>query len=102
MAWMSKKGNGSFGSQGGLEKAFMNQTQSIGRMPGPAMKLHPATMKPTSPMPKIGGTFSDFGSTKGTGAGLPPTPSSKSGQSPAQHAAVEKAAQASAAKRRKY
>jgi hypothetical protein len=92
---MSKKGPGSFGSQGSLEKAFAKQPNSVGNMHAPAMGLHQTTMAPTK------GIGASLGATFGTPAGLPPTPSSAK-QSPKQHIAVEKAAQASAAKRRKY
>jgi len=96
MAWMNNKKT-SFGSQGGLAKAFENQTQSIGRMPGPAMKLHPITMKPQAVVP-LGQAKPNTSVGSGANAGMI---GSAGRQSPAQHASVEKAAQASAAKRRK-
>jgi hypothetical protein len=96
MAWMNNKKT-SFGSQGGLMKAFEGQTQSIGRMPGPAMKLHPLTMKPQATMP-LGQAKPNTSAGSGPNAGMI---GSAGRQSPAQHAAVEKAAMASASKRKK-
>ncbi len=89
MAWKDKAGLGA------LETAFMNQPNSVGNMHAPARSLHQKTMAPTKP------TGASKGATFGTPAGLPPTPSSAK-QSPAQHAAVVKAGQASGAKRRKF
>jgi hypothetical protein len=87
MAWGNKT---SFGALGNLAQSFEKQPQNAGNMPAPAMNLHPGTLKPQRGMTGYG-----------TGPGLPPVPSAKTTQSPKQHMAVEKAAQASAGKRRK-
>lgn len=57
---------------GRLESAFSKQSHSMGHMPAPGVELDTKSMKPMGP---------------------------KAMQSPAQHAAVEKAARASAMKR---
>lgn len=88
MAWMNKT---SFGALGNLAQSFEKQPQNAGNMQAPAMALHPTTLKPQK----------SFTTGYGTGPGLPPVPSSQTTQSPKQHMAVEKAAMASGAKRRK-
>ena len=95
MAWM-KKGSGN--PFEGLADAFGKMPNSVGNMHGPAKMLHPDTMKPR-------GNPTDFGATKGNAGGLGNPMAgalTKGVQSPAQHEAVEKAAKASAQKRRKF
>lgn len=82
----------------GLADSFGKMPNSVGNMHGPARMLHPETMKPR-------GIPVDHGATKGNVGGLGNPMSgalSRGMQSPAQHEAVEKAARASAAKRRKF
>ncbi len=82
-----------------LADAFGKQPNSIGNMHGKAMGLHAKTMKP------VVGIGVPPGATKGNGPGMGNPMAGalgKSVQSPAQHDAVEKAARASANKRRKF
>lgn len=75
------------GNFGRLHNAFARQPATMGNMHAPSSELHPDTMLP---LQKFGSGMASGLSGKGTSV-----------QSPAQHQAVEKAAQASAAKRKK-
>ena len=94
MAWMKKGQGNPFGA---LADKFGSLPNSVGNMHAPSSTLHPDTMKPR-------GTATDYGATKGNPGGLGNPMAgalTKGTQSPAQHQAVEKAARASANKRRK-
>jgi hypothetical protein len=94
MAWMKKNVGNPFAD---LAAGFEKMPNSVGNMHAPARALHPKTMMPGTPI--------DTGSTKGTPGGLGNPMAGalggKSVQSPAQHQATIKAAQASAQKRKR-
>jgi hypothetical protein len=101
MAW-KKSMNG----LGALHDAFAKQPSTIGRMGAPAVKLAPGTMMPRSPLANAVEPKGSAGMDLRSSTNLPKSPlASMTGsggmQSPAQHMAVEKAARASAAKRKK-
>ncbi len=82
-----------------LADSFGSQSNSVGHMHAPAMGLHKTTMKPVVSLgikaPATKGNAPGLGNPMAGALG-------KSVQSPAQHMAVEKAAKASANKRRKF
>ena len=95
MAWVDKAKLGSTMS------AFEKMPNSKGNMHAPSAMLHHKTMAPmgnTTPAGATKGNSAGFGAPMAGGLG---GPVSKSVQSPAQHRAVEKAAQTSAMKRKK-